>query len=60
MVLIFHVHLSLKINADNRGFVFNHFNYQCDGVAVMVDMTNLNREIAKDLNSAPGLHRVFH
>ena len=60
MVLIFHGHLSLKINADDRDFVFNHFNHQCVGVAVMVDMTNLNFEITKDLTSVPGLHRVFH
>ena len=60
MVFIFHVHLSLKINADDRDFVSNHFNQQCVGVAVMVDMTNLNLAITKDLTSVPGLHRVFH
>ena len=60
MVLIFHVHPSLKINADDRDFVFNHFNHQCVGIAVMVDMTSLNLEITKDLTSVPGLHRVFH
>ena len=60
MVLIFHVHPSLKINADDRDFVFNHFNHQFVGVAVMVDMTSLNLEITKDLTSVPGLHRVFH
>ena len=35
-------------------------SHQCVGVAVMVDMTNLNLEISKDLTSVPGLHRAFH
>ena len=29
----------------------NYFNHQCVGVPVMVDMTNLNLEITKDLTS---------
>ena len=60
MVLIFHVHLSLKTNADDRDFVFDHFNHQRVGIALMVVMTNLNVEITKDLTSVPALHCVSH
>lgn len=52
MVVIFHVRLSLKINADGRDLSLI--------ILTMDDMTNLNLEITKDLTLVLGLHRVLH
>ena len=59
IVLISHVGISLNINVDDCDFVFNYVYHQCVGIAVMVDKTNVNLEINKDLTSVLGLHQGF-
>ena len=59
IVLISHVGISLNINIDDCVLVFNYVNHQCVGIAVMVDMTNVNLEITKDLTLVLGLPHVF-
>ena len=59
IVLITHVRISLNFNVDDCDFAFNYVNNQCVGIAVMVDMRNVNLEITKGLTSVLGLPQVF-